>query len=153
MFEVAKHWNDLYNKNALSTPPPAPAPTSAPPPPPPACNPEALMAMAAGNPYPVPYPVFGLIPGFHQPGHPAGGAPLHMYVSPQAAAVQQVVAAAVTNAQATMGMQPTVTTAQAVQAAAAARFNFAAAAGQQLYHFAAPPGNYSYKIIIIFRFV
>lgn len=142
MFEVAKHWYDLYNKNALTTPPPPVAPppaavTSAPPPP---HHAEALMAMAAANagPYPMPYPVFGLIPHGFQ-GHPAaaGAAPLHMYVSPQAAAVQQVVAAAVTNA---ASMQPAVTTATAVHAAA--RFNFAAAAaGQQLYHFAAaPPG-------------
>ena len=76
MFEVAKHWYELYNKNlpvsgnAMATPPPAapvppPAPTSAPPP-----TPEALMAMAAANgaagPYPMgamPFPVYGLIPG------------------------------------------------------------------------------------------
>ena len=146
MFEVAKHWYDLYNKNvpavgnAMATPPPsAPPPPQAPTAPPP--DPQALMAhmaAAGGAPYaPMPFPVYGLIPGFPQPGHPAGGAPLHMYVSPQA------LAAAVTNA---ATMLPPVTTATMAQnnltlhAAAAARFNFAAAAsGQQLYHFA-PPG-------------
>ena len=70
MFEVAKHWYDLYNKNlpslgnAMATPPPqAPPPTAAAGPP----GPEALMAMAAagGGPYPMPFPaVYGLIPGF-----------------------------------------------------------------------------------------
>ena len=146
MFKVAKHWYDLYNKNlplsnAMNTPPPqAPPPSAAPSP-----GHEALMAMAAagGGPYSMSFPaVYGLIPGIQgfQPGHPAGGAPLQMYV-PQAAAVQ--LAAAVTNA-------ATVTTVAAAQQAhnnmaaaqaAAARFNFAAAAasGQQLYHFG-PPG-------------
>ena len=60
MFEVAKHWYELHNKNAMATPPPAapppPAPTSAPPP-----GAEALMAMAAASgvagPYPMPFPV------------------------------------------------------------------------------------------------
>ena len=136
MFEVAKHWEALYNKNlplgnAMANPPPqAPPPSAAPAP-----GHEALMAIAAAGgagPYPMPFPtVYGLIPGIQgfQPGHPAGGAPLQMYV-PQAAAVQ--IAAAVTNA---ASMQ-TVTTAAAAQqqqqAAAMARF-------QQLYQFA-PPG-------------
>ena len=70
MFEVAKHWYDLYNKNlpslgnAMATPPPqAPPPSAAAAP----SGPEALMAMAAagGGPYPMPFPaVYGLIPGF-----------------------------------------------------------------------------------------
>ena len=152
MFEVAKHWYELHNKhlpignNAMATPPPSA--TSQPPPVivPTSCtappSPEALMAMAAasGSAYPMPFPVYGLIPGFQ--GHPnAGGAPLHMYVSPQAAAVQQVVAAAVSNA---ANMQPVTTTtgpppplsapptANNVAAAHAVRFNMG-----QMYHFAA----------------
>lgn len=70
MFEVAKHWYDLYNKNlparnAMATPPPAaPPPVSLPQPP----SHEALMAMAAASSgqFPLPFPVYGLIPGFHQ---------------------------------------------------------------------------------------
>ena len=72
MFEVAKHWYELYNKhlpagNAMATPPPTTpqlppvaVTTSAGP------GPEALMAMAAasGSAYPMPFPVYGLIPGF-----------------------------------------------------------------------------------------
>ena len=74
MFEVAKHWYELYNKhlpagNAMATPPPPTPPQ----PPPPVAVPttagpstEALMAMAAatGSAYPMPFPVYGLIPGF-----------------------------------------------------------------------------------------
>jgi hypothetical protein len=152
MFEVAKHWFDLYNKNLptvatnnlMNTPPPQTATL-----PPTQPSHDALMAMAAatGNHYAtMPFPaVYGLIQGF-QAGHPAGGAPLHMYVSPQAAAVQQVVAAAANAASMQHQMQqqhqmPACTTASAVaahNAVAAARFNMAAAAsGQQLYHLAA----------------
>jgi len=83
----------------------------------------------------MPFPVYGLIPGF-QAGHPAGGAPLHMCFSPQAAAL-----AAVTNP----AMQPVTTAAAAmvqtnIAVAAQAQLNrFNLAASQQLYHFA-PPG-------------
>merc|ERR1712142_228236 len=96
------------------------------------------MAMAAANgaagPYPMGampiMPMYGLIPGF-QAGHPAGGAPLHMSVSPQAATLAAAAAAS---------MQPVTTTATIIQNnIAAAQAVQIARHAQQLYQFA-PPG-------------